>query len=543
MSNAFFNVPVAKNEPVLSYAPKSKEKIELKKVLAEMKSQYLDIPMYIGGNKIYSDHKKEIFPPHDVKNPLGQYSQGNSGHVQMAIDAALSAKKDWENMSWQDRAAIFLKAADLLAGPFRAKMNAATMLGQSKNVYQSEIDAVCELADFFRFNVRYMTEIYQQQPESMPGLWNRLEYRPLEGYVFALTPFNFTSIAANLCSAPALMGNTVVWKPSETQIYSAAVIMEIYEAAGLPPGVINLVYVDGPQAGEVIFNHKEFAGLHFTGSTGVFQKLWQKIGQNISMYKSYPRIVGETGGKDFVVAHPSALAKEVAVALSRGAFEFQGQKCSAASRAYIPASLWPEVERFLKADLSDFKMGSPENFTNFINAVIDEKSFDKLSGFIDNAKNDSNVRIVAGGHYDKTVGYFIEPTVILTKDPHYVTMCEELFGPVLTIYVYDDEKWAETLDLVDKSSPYALTGAVFSQNRYALAEAFEKLRHSAGNYYVNDKPTGAVVGQQPFGGGRASGTNDKAGSHLNLLRWVSPRTIKENFVPPADYTYPFLAEE
>ena len=543
MSNAFFNVPVAKNEPVLSYAPKSKEKIELKKVLAEMKSQYLDIPMYIGGNKIYSDHKKEIFPPHDVKNPLGQYSQGNSGHVQMAIDAALSAKKDWENMSWQDRAAIFLKAADLLAGPFRAKMNAATMLGQSKNVYQSEIDAVCELADFFRFNVRYMTEIYQQQPESMPGLWNRLEYRPLEGYVFALTPFNFTSIAANLCSAPALMGNTVVWKPSETQIYSAAVIMEIYEAAGLPPGVINLVYVDGPQAGEVVFNHKEFAGLHFTGSTGVFQKLWQKIGQNISMYKSYPRIVGETGGKDFVVAHPSALAKEVAVALSRGAFEFQGQKCSAASRAYIPASLWPEVERFLNADLSAFKMGSPENFTNFINAVIDDKSFDKLSGFIDNAKNDSNVRIVAGGHYDKTVGYFIEPTVILTKDPHYVTMCEELFGPVLTIYVYDDEKWAETLDLVDKSSPYALTGAVFSQNRYALAEAFEKLRHSAGNYYVNDKPTGAVVGQQPFGGGRASGTNDKAGSHLNLLRWVSPRTIKENFVPPADYTYPFLAEE
>jgi 1-pyrroline-5-carboxylate dehydrogenase len=543
MSNAFFNVPVAKNEPVLSYGPKSKEKTELKKVMASMKSQYLDIPMYIGGEKIYSEQKKEIFPPHDIKNPLGQYSQGNATHVQMAIDAALYAKKDWENMSWQDRAAIFLKAADLLAGPFRAKMNAATMLGQSKNVYQSEIDAVCELADFFRFNVKYMTEIYQQQPESMPGLWNRLEYRPLEGFVFALTPFNFTSIAANLCSAPAMMGNTVVWKPSETQIYSAAVIMEIYEAAGLPPGVINLVFVDGPQAGEVIFSHKEFAGLHFTGSTGVFQKLWQKIGQNISMYKSYPRIVGETGGKDFVVAHPSAHAKEVAVALSRGAFEFQGQKCSAASRAYIPASLWPEVEKNLKDDLTDFKMGSPENFTNFINAVIDEKAFDKISGFIANAKKDNNVSIVAGGNFDKSIGYFIEPTVILTKDPHYVTMCEELFGPVLTIFVYEDTKWSETLDLVDSSSPYALTGAVFSQNRYALAEAFEKLRHAAGNYYINDKPTGAVVGQQPFGGGRASGTNDKAGSHLNLLRWVSPRTIKENFVPPVDYTYPFLSEE
>lgn len=543
MSNAFFHVPVAKNEPVLSYLPGSPEKKELKKTLAELKSVQTDIPMFIGGEKVFTGDMRNIHPPHERKHLLGRYAHGDSSHVNQAIQAALKAKKDWENMPWQDRAAIFLKAADLLAGPYRAKMNAATMLGQSKNVFQSEIDAVCELADFFRFNVQYMTEIYNQQPESAPGIWNRLEYRPLEGFVFALTPFNFTSIAGNLCSAPALMGNTVVWKPAETQIYSAAVIMEIYEAAGLPPGVINLVYVDGPVAGDVIFRHPDFAGIHFTGSTGVFQRLWKTIGENINIYKTYPRIVGETGGKDFVVAHPSALPKQVAVALSRGAFEFQGQKCSAASRAYIPASLWPAVERHLLDDLKDFTMGSPENFTHFVNAVIDEKAFDKITSFISRAAADPDVSVIAGGKFDKTEGFFIEPTVILTKNPQYITMCEELFGPVLTVYVYDDEKWSETLDLVDKTGPYALTGAVFSQDRYALGEAFERLRHAAGNYYINDKPTGAVVGQQPFGGGRASGTNDKAGSSLNLLRWISPRTIKENFVPPTDYTYPFLREE
>lgn len=543
MSNAFFTVPVPKNEPVLSYAPGSPEKKALKAALKEMSSKQTDIPMYIGGEKVFTNDKKEIHPPHHIKHVLGTYSQGNASHVNAAIEAALKAKRQWENMSWQDRAAIFLKAADLLAGPYRAKMNAATMLGQSKNVYQSEIDSVCELADFFRFNVQYMTDMYKNQPESAPGMWNRLEYRPLEGFVFALTPFNFTSIAANLCAAPALMGNTVVWKPSETQIYSAAVIMEIYEEAGLPPGVINLVFVDGPQAGEVIFNHPDFAGLHFTGSTGVFQKLWKTIGENIQKYKSYPRVVGETGGKDFVIAHPSSRAKQVATALSRGAFEYQGQKCSAASRAYIPASLWPDVKKYLIEDLADFTMGSPENFTHFINAVIDEKSFDKISGYIANAIHDPGVTIVAGGQYDKTDGYFIQPTVLEVKDPKYVTMCDELFGPVLTIFVYEDKDWTGTLELVDQTGPYALTGAVFSQDRYALEEAFEKLRNAAGNFYINDKPTGAVVGQQPFGGGRASGTNDKAGSALNLLRWVSPRTIKENFVPPVDYKYPFLGEE
>lgn len=543
MSNAFFTVPVAKNEPVLSYAPGSAEKKSVKQALKDMKNTKIDIPMYIGGEKVFTENKKTIHPPHELSHVLGTYSQGDSSHVTMAIDAALKAKTQWENMPWQERAAIFLKAADLLAGPYRAKMNAATMLGQSKNIYQSEIDAVCELADFFRFNVQYMTEIYAQQPESAPGIWNRLEYRALEGFIFALTPFNFTSIAANLCGAPAMMGNTVVWKPAETQIYSAQVIMEIYEAAGLPPGVINLVYVDGPTAGEVIFSHPEFAGLHFTGSTGVFQKLWKTIGENIASYKSYPRIVGETGGKDFVVAHSSSNAKEVAVALSRGAFEYQGQKCSAASRAYIPQSLWEDVEKYLKADLEDFKMGTPEDFTNFVNAVIDERAFDKITSYISAAKEDPKVRIVSGGNFDKSKGYYIEPTVILASNPKYTTMCEELFGPVLTIYVYEDDQWEQTLDLVDQTGPYALTGAVFSNDRYALSYAVQKLRHAAGNFYINDKPTGAVVGQQPFGGGRASGTNDKAGSAQNLLRWISPRTIKENFVPPIDYKYPFLAEE
>lgn len=543
MSNAIFKVPTPINETVKSYGPGSEERKHVKEYLKTMKGTHVDIPMYIGDKKVYTDHKKSIHPPHEIAYTLGTYSLGNAGHVAQAIDAALAAKSQWENMPWQDRAAIFLKAADLLAGPYRAKMNAATMLGQSKNIYQAEIDAACELIDFFRFNVQYMAEMYAQQPTSAPGVWNRLEYRPLEGFVFALTPFNFTSIAANLCGAPAMMGNTVVWKPAETQIYSAAVIMEIYEAAGLPPGVINLIYVDGPTAGEVVFNHPDFAGIHFTGSTGVFRKIWRTIGDNIEKYKTYPRLVGETGGKDFVVAHASAHAKEVAVALSRGAFEFQGQKCSAASRAYIPASLWEEVRTELVADLADFKMGSPEDFGHFINAVIDEKAFDKITSYIADAANDPNVEIVSGGKFDKSVGYFIEPTVILAKDPNYITMCEELFGPVLTIFVYEDAKYEETLDLVDQTGPYALTGAIFGRDRYAVNLGVEKLKHAAGNFYINDKPTGAVVGQQPFGGARASGTNDKAGSIINLYRWVSARTIKETFVPATDYTYPFLGAD
>ncbi|MFN8338792.1 MAG: L-glutamate gamma-semialdehyde dehydrogenase [Saprospiraceae bacterium] len=539
MSNAFYNVPIATNEPVLAYAPGSVERQSVKNAIQTLKETRVDIPMFIGDKQVFTNDKKVIHPPHDHSHVLGTYSHGDASHVAMAIDAALNAKKSWEEMPWQERAAIFLKAADLLSGPYRAKMNAATMLGQSKNIYQSEIDAVCELADFFRFNVQYMTEMYAMQPESSKGIWNRLEYRPLEGFVFALTPFNFTSIAANLCGAPAMLGNTVVWKPSETQIYSAAVIMEIYREAGLPPGVINLVFVDGPVAGDVIFKHADFAGIHFTGSTGVFQRIWKTIGENINKYKTYPRLVGETGGKDFVMVHPSADAKEVAVALSRGAFEFQGQKCSAASRAYLPASLWNDVRKYLVADLKDFKMGSPEDFRNFINAVIDERAFDKITSYIAQAKNDQNVEIVAGGNFDKTKGYFIEPTVILAKEPNYITMCEELFGPVLTIYVYEDDKYEETLDLVDKTGPYALTGAIFSKDRYALKVGVDKLKNAAGNFYINDKPTGAVVGQQPFGGARASGTNDKAGSILNLFRWVSARTIKENFVPPIDYKYPF----
>ncbi|MBI5917482.1 MAG: L-glutamate gamma-semialdehyde dehydrogenase [Bacteroidetes bacterium] len=543
MANAFFEVPVAYNEPVLSYAPGSPEKATLKAALKTLKSRELDVPMTIGGQKIMGEGRAAIRPPHELKHTLGWHGKADAKLMRQAIDAALASKKDWENMPWQDRAAIFLKAADLLSGPYRAKMNAATMLAQSKNAYQAEIDAVAELCDFWRFNVRFMTEIYAQQPQSPHGTWNRMEYRALEGFVFALTPFNFTSIAGNLPGAPALMGNTVVWKPADSQVYSAAVIMEILEEAGLPPGVINLVFVDGKTAGDVIFSHPDFAGLHFTGSTGVFQMLWKTIGNNIAGYKSYPRIVGETGGKDFVVAHPSAHAKQVAVALSRGAFEFQGQKCSAASRAYIPKNLWKDVKKYLLDDLRSMKMGSPEDFTNFINAVIDEKAFDKISSYIAHAKKDKNVEIIAGGHFSKEVGYFIEPTVIVTEDPKYTTMCEEIFGPVLTIYVYDGKQYEKTLDLVDTSSPYALTGAIFSQDRYAVKLAEEKLRHAAGNFYINDKPTGAVVGQQPFGGARASGTNDKAGSIWNLLRWVSPRALKENFLTPTDFRYSFLNEE
>lgn len=542
MSNAFFNVPKATNEPVLNYAPGSKEKANVKKALEVLRGTEIDAPMIIGGKEVRTDAKVRMAPPHDHKHTLGYFHRGNAEHVNMAIEAAMEAKENWANMSWEHRASIFLKAADLLAGPYRAKMNAATMLAQSKNIFQAEIDAVCEYADFLRFNVEFMTEIYKQQPPYSPApTWNRVEQRPLEGFIFALTPFNFTSIAGNLPGAPALMGNTVVWKPADSQVYSAQIIMQIFKEAGLPDGVINLVYVSGPVAGDVIFNHADFGGIHFTGSTGVFQNIWKTIGENIHKYKSYPRIVGETGGKDFIVAHPSSKAKELATAIVRGAFEFQGQKCSAASRVYVPSNLWNEVRDYVLTDLETFKMGPAEDFTNFINAVIDEKAFDKIAGYIDQAKKDGQ-KIIAGGNYDKSKGYFIEPTIILADRPDYTTMCEEIFGPVLTIYVFDENKWEETLDLIDKTSPYALTGAIFSQDRYVIESAMKKLANCAGNFYINDKPTGAVVGQQPFGGARGSGTNDKAGSMINLLRWVSPRTIKENFVPPTDYRYPFLAE-
>jgi 1-pyrroline-5-carboxylate dehydrogenase len=542
MTDAIFTVPHPVNEPVLQYAPGSPEKAALKKALAAAKAATADIPMYIGGQHVRTDKKVAMHPPHERKHLLGHYSKGNASHVKEAIQAALQAKPAWEAMPWQERAAIFLRAADLLTGPYRAKMMAATMLCQSKTAYQGEIDCICELADFWRFNVHFMQEIYKQQPLSVSGVWNRTDWRPLEGFVFALTPFNFTAIAGNLPSAPAMLGNVAVWKPAESQIYSASVIMEIFEAAGLPAGVINLVYVDGPTVGDIVFPHPDFAGLHFTGSTGVFQRIWKQIGDNIATYKSYPRIVGETGGKDFVVAHPSSDAKAVAVALARGAFEFQGQKCSAASRAYIPKSLWKDVKKHLLDDLKTMKMGSTEDFRNFVSAVIDEKAFDKISAYIANAKKSDKVSVIAGGNYDKSEGYFIEPTVLECSDPYYTTMCEEIFGPVLSIYVYADKKFEETLEIVNNTSPYALTGAVFARDRAALETANGILRHAAGNYYINDKPTGAVVGQQPFGGGRASGTNDKAGSMINMYRWLSPRTMKETLAPPTDYRYPFLQE-
>ncbi|AYA37383.1 L-glutamate gamma-semialdehyde dehydrogenase [Hymenobacter oligotrophus] len=540
MANGFFNVPAPVNEPVKGYAPGSPERAELQAMLKALKKQERDIPMYIGGQEVRTGNTQRIAPPHDHQHTLGHFHLGTAEHVQQAIDAALAARPVWAELPWQERAAIFLKAAELLAGPYRARMNAATMLGQSKNAFQAEIDAACELIDFFRFNVHFMQQIYQQQPESAPGMWNRLEHRPLEGFLFALTPFNFTSIAGNLPTAPAMMGNVVVWKPANTQIYSAQVLMELFQEAGVPAGVINLVYVDGPTAGDVILKHRDFAGIHFTGSTGVFNNIWKTIGQNVGNYRSYPRVVGETGGKDFIIAHESAHPRQVATAISRGAFEFQGQKCSAASRVYIPSNIWDEVRQYLIDDLKSFKMGDVEDFSNFINAVIDEKSFDKLAKYIDQAKQDESVEIIAGGNYDKSKGYFVEPTVIVAKDPQYVTMCDELFGPVLTVHVYNSQEFEKALELVDNTSPYALTGAVFSQDRYAIDLATRKLVHAAGNFYINDKPTGAVVGQQPFGGARASGTNDKAGSILNLLRWVSPRTIKETFVPPVDYRYPFL---
>lgn len=540
MSNAFFQVPIAKNEPVKSYAPASPEREELLATYQSMMAQTVDVPMIIGGEEVRTEKKVDIRPPHRFKHLLGTYNQGDASHVQRAIDAALAARVKWSQMSWESRAAIFLKAADLLAGPFRARMNAATMLCQSKNAFQAEIDAACEMADFFRFNVQYMTQIYKEQPESAPGIWNRMEYRPLEGFVFALSPFNFTSIAANLTASPVMMGNVAVWKPANTQIYSAQVIMDVFKAAGLPDGVVNLVFVSGPVAGDVIFSHPDFAGLHYTGSTSVFKGLWKQIGQNIDHYKAYPRIVGETGGKDFVVAHPSAHALEVSTALSRGAFEYQGQKCSAASRAYIPSSMWPAVKENIQKDLAAFKMGEPEDFSNFINAVIDEKAFDKISAYIDYAAAAKDAEIIAGGGYNKSEGYFIEPTVVVTTNPKFKTMVEEIFGPVLTIYVYEDAGWDQMLQLVDSTSEYALTGAIFSQDRYAVEQATRVLEQAAGNFYINDKPTGAVVGQQPFGGARGSGTNDKAGSYLNLLRWVNARTIKETFVPPTDFRYPFL---
>ena len=542
MSKGFYNVPKAKNEVVKSYKKNSSELNELIKEYKNLYKQNIDIPMYIGQEKVYTKDKRSITLPHNHKHSIGTSNYGGEIEVKNAIKAAMEARKKWSAMRWENRASIFLKAADLLAGPYRAKMNAATMLCQSKNVYQAEIDAACELIDFFRFNVQYMSQIYKEQPESLPGIWNRLEHRPLEGFIFAITPFNFTSICANLCAAPAMLGNVVIWKPAETQIYSANVIMELFEEAGLPKGVINMVTVSGEKISKVIFNDKNFSGLHFTGSTNVFRKLWKTIGENISNYKTYPRIVGETGGKDFIIAHETADAYEVATAISRGAFEYQGQKCSAASRAYIPSNIWPEVKTKLKSDLKEFRIGSPENPQNFINAVISEKAYDKIVDYITYAKNSNDAKIIAGGNFNKKTGYFIEPTIIETSNPNFKTMVEEIFGPVITIFIYEPKEWIKTLTLVNNTSEYSLTGAVFARDRYAIEYATKYLENSAGNFYINDKPTGAVVGQQPFGGSRGSGTNDKAGSILNLLRWVSPRTIKETFVPPKDYKYSFLQE-
>ncbi|MFT6138381.1 MAG: 1-pyrroline-5-carboxylate dehydrogenase [Salibacteraceae bacterium] len=540
MPNGVYNIPFPENEPVLGYAPGSPEKAELEAAYQELYNSVIDVPMYIGNQEVTTDNKLPLNPPHEHAKVIGHGNMGDKTHVQAAIDAALAAKNDWANLGWEHRAAIFLKAADLLAGPFRARMNAATMLGQSKNAMQAEIDASCELIDFFRYNAYFMQQVYSEQPDSSPGVWNRLEYRPLEGFVFAITPFNFTSIAANLCAAPAMMGNTIVWKPSDTQIYSAKVVMDLFKAAGLPDGVINMITVHGPDAGEVIFNHRDFAGLHFTGSTGVFRHLWKTIGNNIEKYRSYPRVVGETGGKDFIMVHNTSDVDEVATAITRGSFEFQGQKCSAASRVYLPKSMSKAVINKVVADVESFKIGAPSDYSNFINAVIDERSFDKISEFIDFCNNADDAEVVAGGNYDKSVGYFIKPTVVVTENPKFRTMCEEIFGPVITIFTYDDDKFEETLDMVDETSDYALTGSIISGDRYAIDFAMKKLENAAGNFYINDKPTGAVVGQQPFGGARGSGTNDKAGSYLNLTRWVSPRTIKETFLPAKDYKYPFL---
>jgi len=542
MNFGYFSYPQPANEPVLNYAPNSAEKINLKKVLAELKSQEIDIPMYIGNKEVRTNKKVAIHPPHETKHTLGYFSAGDESHVKQAIDAAIAAKASWENMSWENRAAIFLKAADLLATKYRGHINAATMLGQSKNAFQAEIDASCELIDFLRFNVHFLSEIYKQQPVSSPGMHNRMEWRALEGFVLAVTPFNFTAIGGNLPTSAAMCGNVVVWKPANTQIYSAQMFMRVLKEAGLPDGVINLIYVDGPTIGKICFSHKDFAGVHFTGSTGVFNTMWKTIGEQMSMYKSYPRIVGETGGKDFVIAHKSADVDTVVTALLRGAFEYQGQKCSAASRAYIPSNIAAQVKKKLVAGVESMKMGTTEDFTNFINAVIDEKSFNNIKSYIDKAKRSKNASILVGGKCDSKEGWFVQPTIIETTDPTYTTMCEEIFGPVLTIYIYPSNEFEKTLALVDSTSPYALTGAVISNDRYATDIATAKLRHSAGNFYINDKPTGAVVGQQPFGGARGSGTNDKAGSMINLYRWLSARTIKETFNAATDYRYAFLQE-
>jgi 1-pyrroline-5-carboxylate dehydrogenase len=542
MLKGFFNVPKAVNEPVKSYAPGSLERDLVLAAYKKMWNENMDVPMYIGSEEIRTNNTKTMSAPHDHQHIVGKFHLAEKTHIEKAISTALEARKKWSQIPWEDRAAIFLKAAELIAGPYRAKINAATMIAQSKTIYQAEIDASCELIDFLRYNVQFMTQIYKDQPASNSDVWNKVEYRPLEGFVYAITPFNFTAIAGNLPASAALMGNVVVWKPAATQVYSANVIMQIFKEAGLPDGVINMVMGDSEMISEVVLSNTHLAGVHFTGSTGVFNGIWGKIGTNIANYKTYPRIVGETGGKDFIVAHSSANVKQVVTGITRGAFEFQGQKCSAASRAYIPQSIWPAVKEQLIADIKSMKMGSPEDMSNFVTSVISESSFDKLARYIDQAKKDNDAEIIVGGNYDKSVGYFIEPTVIVTTNPKYSTMETELFGPVITIFVYEDSKWSETLKLVDETSEYALTGAVFSQDRYAIVEAAKALENAAGNFYINDKPTGAVVGMQPFGGARGSGTNDKAGSMQNLLRWASTRTIKETFVTPEDYRYPFLGE-
>lgn len=542
MSLGYFNYPMPVNEPVLSYAPKSAERAALKKALAELKKETLDIPMYIGGQEVRTGNTKTLHPPHETKHTLGAFHKGDETHARQAIDAALAAKEGWQNTSWEYRAHIFLKAADLLATKYRPYINGCTMLGQSKTAYQAEIDSACELIDFLRFNVYFLSEIYKQQPISGPGMHNRMEWRGLEGFVLAVTPFNFTAIAGNLPTSAAMCGNVVVWKPADTQVYAAQMIMRILKEAGLPDGVINLVYIDGPTLGNTCFSHPDFAGVHFTGSTGVFNNMWKTIGENIYKYRGYPRIVGETGGKDFVIAHKSADVDVVVTALARGAFEYQGQKCSAASRAYLPSNLAEEIKEKLVAEVKTMKMGNVEDFSNFVGAVIDEKSFNNIKRYLDAIDDKGNAKILVGGKCDNSKGWFVEPTIIETSDPRYVTMCEEIFGPVLTIYTYDADKYEEALEYVDTTSPYGLTGAIISQDRQAVELATHKLRHSAGNFYINDKPTGAVVGQQPFGGGRQSGTNDKAGSMINLYRWLSARTIKETFVPATDYRYPFMLE-
>ena len=543
MSTGFFKVPKAKNEIVKSYIPGSKERNDVYDMYKKMISSFTEVPMYINGKDVRSNNKKTISPPHDHQKIVGEYYVAEPKHIDEAIESALAAKNKWENMSWENRSAIFLKAAELIAGPYRSRINAATMIGQSKTVHQAEIDSACELIDFLRFNVEYVTQIYSNQPESDADAWNRVEYRPLEGFVYAVTPFNFTAIAGNLPTCMAMLGNVVLWKPSSTQIYSAKIIIDVLKEAGLPDGVINAVYGNASVITEKALSHKEFSGLHFTGSTSVFNSFWKTIGDNISNYNTYPKIVGETGGKDFILAHQSAHPKQVSTAITRGAFEFQGQKCSAASRGYVSESIWSDVRKYLEDDLKSISMGSPENFENFVTSVIDEKSFDKISKYIDDANDSNNAEVIIGGSYDKTKGYFIEPTVILTSDPEYITMREEIFGPVMTIYVFKDSDFDKTIDLVDKTSEYALTGAILANDRYIVEQATKALKNSAGNFYINDKPTGAVVGKQPFGGARGSGTNDKAGSMLNLLRWVSPRLIKETFVTPTDYKYPFLNKE